>query len=150
MTVIQLDLDLRLEPGRTSRREFHEQIARLERELAHTLTQLDAAHRPPARVEADTSAPRILTGAELEVTRDALLGRLSDAQGLVDRQSADRGEAQALLKRMSDAPEHFRWATVTTKELGVEGCRTWQSVPVLGPIGMLGNWWRIRMSSGCP
>src|SRR5689334_24633695 len=114
MTVIQLDLDLRLEPDRTSRHEFHEQIARLERALAHTLDQLDAAHRPPAAPEADTSAPRMLTGEQLEVTRDALLARVSAAQDLVDRQSADRADAQALLKRMSDAPEHFRWATVTT------------------------------------
>jgi hypothetical protein len=51
---------------------------------------------------------------------------------------------------MNEAPEHYRWVTVTTKETGDGGCRTWQSVPVMGPIGMLGNWWRIRMSSGCP
>jgi hypothetical protein len=51
---------------------------------------------------------------------------------------------------MDEAPAHFRWTKVTTNDMGEEGCRTLQSVPVLGPIGMLGNWWRIRMSSGCP
>jgi hypothetical protein len=149
-TETQLDLDLRLTPGRTARHQFHRQIARLEHELAETLARLDVAHRPLRQPQAATPAPRVLTGEELEAARDALVARLSDAQDLITRQSADRADAQALLKRMSDAPAEYRWTTITTKDLGVEGCKSWQSVPVLGPVGMLGNWWRIRMSSGCP
>jgi hypothetical protein len=79
-----------------------------------------------------------------------LVARLGEVGDLLDRQAVDQAEAQALLKRMSDAPAEHRWVSVTSKELGDEGCRTWQSVPVLGPIGILGNWWRIRLSSGCP
>jgi hypothetical protein len=145
-----LDLDLRLAPDRTARHQFHHQIARLERELAETLARLDVTHRPSGRPREGTSAPRMLTGAELEATRDALVARLAEARNLVAGQRSDRTEARALLKRMSDAPAEFRWTTITTKDLGVEGCKSWQSVPVLGPVGMLGNWWRIRMSSGCP
>ena len=149
-TKTQSDLDLRLLPGRTVRHQFHRQIARLESQLAAALAQLDVAHRP-ARAERDTMpAPRVLTSEELEATRDALVARISKVQDLIARQSADRAEAQALLKRMTEAPTEFRWAQVTTKDLGVDGCKSWQSVPVMGPIGMLGNWWRIRMSSGCP
>jgi hypothetical protein len=149
-TESQLDLDLRLTPGRTARHQFHAQIARLEHELAKTLAHLDVAHRPSRPEGVTTPAPRVLSSAELEATRDALVARLADAQDLIARQRADRREAHALLKRMTEAPAEHRWTTVTTKDLGVEGCKSWQSVPVLGPVGMLGNWWRIRMSSGCP
>ena len=149
-TETQLDLDLCLTPGRTARHQFHRQIARLEHELAETLARLDVTHRPSRPAEAATPAPRVLTSEELEATRDALVALLSDAQDLIALQRGDRAEAKALLKRMSDAPAEYRWTTITTKDLGVEGCKSWQSVPVLGPVGMLGNWWRIRMSSGCP
>ncbi|HUQ00356.1 MAG TPA: hypothetical protein VM093_07840 [Aeromicrobium sp.] len=149
-TETQLDLDLRLVPGRTARHQFHRQIARLERELAEAVAKLDVAHRPSRATSASTAAPRLLTSGELEATRDALVARISEAHDLRARQSADRAEAEALLKRMTEDPAEFRWTTVTTKDLGVDGCKSWQSVPVLGPVGMLGNWWRVRMSSGCP
>ena len=71
-TQVQLDLDLRLEPGRTARQQFHRQIARLEHELATALAQLDVKHRPSRDPEASPSAPRMLSGAELEATRDDL------------------------------------------------------------------------------
>jgi hypothetical protein len=154
MTVIEnrtldFDVDLRLVPTRPTRHEFHRQIARLEHELSTALAGLDPSRRPQATASR-TAQPHVLNDAELEATRDALVARLGEAEELVTRQKADHEAARALLKRMDEAPAHFRWTKVTTKDMGVEGCRTWQSVPVLGPIGMLGNWWRIRMSSGCP
>ncbi|HJR88933.1 MAG TPA: hypothetical protein VJ782_02080 [Aeromicrobium sp.] len=150
MTVIENGaVDLRLVPTRTTRHEFHRQIARLERELSASLVSLDPARRPLAK-PSPTAQPHLLSDAELESTRDALVARLGEIEALLVRQSADRDQARALLKRMSDAPAEYRWVTVTTKETGDEGCRTWQSVPVMGPVGILGNWWRIRMSSGCP
>lgn len=146
----ELDLDLRLAPDRTTRHQFREQIARLELRLTEALTKLDANHRPSPRQKSADPAPRMLTGEELEATRDALVARLSEVQDVIARQTADYTGARALLKRMSDAPAEYRWTKVTTKDMGVEGCRSWQSVPVMGPVGMLGNWWRIRVSSGCP
>jgi len=156
MTVIEnhtldheLELDLRLVPTRPTRHEFYRQIARLERELSAAIADLDPSRRPQTK-GSRAAKPHVLDDAELESIRDALVARLGEAEDLVSRQAADHESARALLKRMDEAPAHFRWTTVTTKDMGVEGCRTWQSVPVLGPIGMLGNWWRIRMSSGCP
>ena len=152
MTVIEnrtVDLDLRKLPTQQTRHEFYRQIARLEHELSTAVARLDPSRRPEAKASR-TARPRLLSDAELESTRDALVARLGDTEQLLTRQTADHAEARALLKRMSDAPAEYRWVSVTTKELGDEGCRTWQSVPVLGPIGLLGNWWRIRMSSGCP
>jgi hypothetical protein len=149
MTVIDLELDLRLLPTRPTRHEFYRQIARLEHELSAATAGLDPSRRPQAKASR-TAKPHVLSTAELESTRDALVARLAEAEDLVARQRVDRAEARALLKRMDEAPAHFRWTKVTTKDMGAEGCRTWQSVPVMGPIGVLGNWWRIRMSSGCP
>ena len=156
MTIVQtsvLGVDLRGLPDHAGtvagRHGLYAQIAELERELTTTIAQLEPSRRPrPSKAPA--TRPHLLSIAELETTRDELAARISAAQELVAHQSARRSGARALLKRMSDMPAEFRWATVTTKDLGTKECRAWQSVPVLGPIGMLGNWWRIRMSSGCP
>jgi len=156
MTIVEtsvLGVDLHVLPDRTGtvagRHEFYAQIAELERELTNTIATLEPNRRPrPSKAAA--TRPHLLSNVELEGIRDELVARIGAAEDLVARQSAGRSGARALLKRMSDVPADFRWATVTTKDLGTKECRAWQSVPVLGPIGMLGNWWRIRMSSGCP
>jgi len=154
MTVIEsyavdLERDLRLAPSRPTRREFYRQIARLEHELSAAVSRLDPSRRPQPKA-LRPARPRVLNEAELESVRDALVARLGEVEALVVRQKADHADARALLKRMEEAPAHFRWSKVTTKDMGAEGCRTWESVPVMGPLGMLNNWWRIRMSSGCP
>lgn len=154
MTVIEsyavdLERDVRIAPSRPTRHEFYRQIARLEHELSAAASGLDPSRRPQP-IASRPARPRVLNEAELESVRDALVARLGEVEALVVRQKADHADARALLKRMEDAPAHFRWTKVTTKDMGAEGCRTWQSVPVMGPLGMLNNWWRIRMSSGCP
>lgn len=152
MTVIEsfpVDLEPRLAPARSTRHEFYRQIALLEREVSAATAELELGRRP--RPNGSRSAkPHVLTDAELESVRDSLVAQLNDVERLRVQQEADHAEARALLKRMSEVPAAFPWTKVTTKELGDGGCRTWQSVPVLGPVGLLGNWWRIRMSSGCP
>lgn len=155
MTVIEtraVELDLGRAgraPSRTTRHEFYRQIARLERELSESVAGLEPSRRPKA-TGSPGAQPHLLSETDLEATRDDLFARVGRAEELLTLQARDQAEARALLKRMTEAPEHYRWVTVTTKETGDGGCRTWQSVPVLGPIGMLGNWWRIRLSSGCP
>ena len=112
----------------------------------------------PVEAESDSGMSRnglrslVVCGSHLShsSTRDELITRIGLAEELIERQAAGRSGARALLKRMSEMPSAFPWAMVSTKDLGTKECRAWQSVPVLGPIGMLGNWWRIRMSSGCP
>ena len=156
MTIVETSVlgeDLRALSGQTrtvaGRHVAYEEIARLERELTTTVAKLEPSRRPRPSTAAATR-PHLLSDVELERTRDELVTRIGAAEELLELQSARRSGARALLKRMSEMPAEFRWATVTTKDLGTKECRAWQSVPVLGPIGMLGNWWRIRMSSGCP
>ena len=131
------------------RHELYEQIAHLERDLTTMVGKLEPSRRPRPST-APATRPHLLSVVELERTRDDLITRIGVAEELIARQSAGRSGARTLLKRMNEMPADFRWATVTTKDLGTKECRAWQSVPVLGPIGMFGNWWRIRMSSGCP
>lgn len=152
MTMLQVDvdLDLRVTPTLPARHEFRAQIAHLERRLTALLNELEPSRRPHPATDATASAPRMLDGDQLEAARNALVARIGEAEDLIARQASDRTAAVDLLKRMTEAPAEYRWAIVTTKDLGDPACRTWQSVPVLGPVGMFANWWRIRMSSGCP
>lgn len=47
-------------------------------------------------------------------------------------------------------PDAHRGVTVTSDDLGEPGCTRWSVRPVLGPLGRLAGWWRVRISSGCP
>jgi hypothetical protein len=132
-----------------ARRALRDQIARLERELAAVLASTYpriAAHPEPARPR----APRLLDLGQLERTRDALAARLGDVQRRAaeqaDAQSAARARLQAML---ADPPAH-KGERIANAELGLPGCTTYAVLPRLGPVGLLTNWWRVKVSSGCP
>ena len=126
-----------------ARRDLCRQIARLEGDLARTLADVFPRREPPAagRSASAQAGPRLLTLGELERVRDELAARVATLR-------EDRGPA--LLARMQAAPEQYRWATVTSAELGEPGCAVWRVRPRLGLIGMLMGWWRVKISSGCP
>lgn len=125
------------------------QIAHLEAEYAAAQARL----RWPVDRTGSGSAPRLLTAAQLESVRDTLVTRLLTARaGLEERQreEARQGERRAVLRRMHANPAGHRWTTITTRDIGEPGCRRWESRPILGVIGVLSGWWRVRVSSGCP
>jgi hypothetical protein len=39
---------------------------------------------------------------------------------------------------------------IGAEDIGETGCKYWEVRPRLGIIGMLMNWWRVKISSGCP
>jgi hypothetical protein len=128
---------------RAARRDLCDQIGRLERELSRTLADVFPRREPvrPGRSASAQAGPRLLTLGQLERIRDEL----------ADRVAALRApRAPALLEDMRRAPERYRWATVTSAELGEPGCTVWRVRPRLGVIGMLMGWWRVKISSGCP
>ena len=47
-------------------------------------------------------------------------------------------------------PAGHRWEVISAAETGEEGCTTWQAGPRFGPLGALMNWWRVKVSGGCP
>nr|MBA2566193.1 hypothetical protein [Thermoleophilaceae bacterium] len=68
---------------------------------------------------------------------------LSDRTYVEDRNRA-RIEAMML------APEQHKWVRVQNEDIGERGCKHWHVRPRFGILGMLLNWWRVRISSGCP
>jgi hypothetical protein len=51
---------------------------------------------------------------------------------------------------MAADPASHKWDTVKSEDLGEPGCGKWEVQPKWGPIGALMNWWRVKVSSGCP
>jgi hypothetical protein len=135
-----------------ARRSLKAQIAKLERELSeafvtafcHNMGGLSESGPAPA------PPPRLLGLGELERVRDDLAERLRAARVTI----AERADAQAAsrvrLERMLLAPAEHRYARVSCRELGEPGCGVWQVRPRLGLIGMLMDWWQVKLSSGCP
>jgi DNA-binding transcriptional regulator YhcF (GntR family) len=145
----ELDLDeswLDVDEG-AARRELRRQIGRIEAELASYTRDLDASSAP---VPVTPPAPRIAGVDELAQTRDALLAQLAAArQAAVDRARRER-RAREVRDAIVEDPAGHRGEVVSAAETGEEGCVTWQAGPRFGPLGALMNWWRIKVSGGCP
>ena len=87
---------------------------------------------------------------ELELIRDALAGRVEDAR----RDFAARRRFEVANRRLVEAmlrdPASHPWVRVSHEDIGEPGCRHWHVVPRYGVLGRLMNWWRVKVSSGCP
>lgn len=134
---------------RAARRTLRDQIARLEGELS----QLFCSTWPRQGFEfavAGRGGPRVLSLAELEQLRDDLAGRVSHTRrALSDRTYAEE-QSRRLIEEMLLEPARFKWVRVANEDIGEPGCKHWHVRPRLGIIGMMLNWWRVRISSGCP
>jgi hypothetical protein len=134
---------------RLARAELRRQIGRLERELAGLvaagLGRVDVPHRVAA-----AGPPRVLDLGELEEARDALASRVGEANRALAERDAFEASTRELLAAMLIAPEQYRWLRISRADVGEPGCGHWHSRPVLGPLGMLMGWWRVKVSSGCP
>jgi hypothetical protein len=134
---------------RAARAALREQIARLEERLAgHVTTAFPRSPTPP-RIGGSDGA-RLQTLAELEQRRDALdasvarIRRDLDAAG--ERQQWARGRMEGI---MLDPARH-RWERISHEDIGEPGCRQCHARPRMGLLGLLMNWWRVIISSGCP
>jgi hypothetical protein len=134
---------------RGARRTLLDQVGRLEQELA----QLFCSTWPRKGFEFSVPSrggPRLLPLAELEELRDDLADRVSHARrALSDRTYAEE-QSRRLIEEMMLEPERFKWVRVANEDIGEPGCKQWHVRPRLGVIGMMLNWWRVKISSGCP
>ena len=134
---------------RPARRSLLDQIARLEDELA----QLFCSTWPRKGFSFDVPSrggPRLLSLAELERLRDDLAERVSHARkALSDRTYVEDGNRR-LIEEMLVDPEGHKYIRVSNEDIGEAGCKHWHVQPRWGVLGMLLNWWRVRISSGCP
>jgi DNA-binding transcriptional regulator YhcF (GntR family) len=133
------------EPG--ARRELRRQIARLEAQLASY---------PEAGKESEATHPllrpkaHVAGVAELEAVRDELMARLKRARTAAERHGARQNRARARRESMIRDPEAHRWEYVGNEEVGDPSCGETRVVPRYGPLGVLMNWWRVKVSGGCP
>jgi len=146
-SILEAGADLRV--ARSVRDDLRHQIARLEKRLA----ELFASAFPRRGVEWRVGAvggPRLLEVGELERVRDALALRVTEAQAELTRRGEIEERNRGLLEEMIAAPERHRWLRIAAADIGEPSCATWESRPRWGPLGILMNWWRVKVSSGCP
>jgi hypothetical protein len=135
---------------RQARLELRRQISRLEAELSSLFGEAFGHTEIPHRLDGGAPVPRVLDLGELEAVRDQLADRVAEARAAIAAQSAVETRNRELLDEMLAAPAMFKWLRISRDDLGEPGCGHWHSRPVLGPIGMLMGWWRVKVSSGCP
>jgi DNA-binding transcriptional regulator YhcF (GntR family) len=145
-----LDEDLRAEPRtaeeeRDARETLRGQIARLEAQLA----PYPEAKRSERRATL-SYGPRVARIDELEAIRDDLLGRLKHARAEAEKRDQRREVALRWREEALADPASHRWESVSVEDLGEPGCGRVVVRPAWGPVGALMNWWRVKMSSGCP
>lgn len=131
---------------RRARAALRGQIARLEASLA----PYPEGHPSERAAGPLGPQPRVVDLGELEATRDELVARLDRARTEAERS----GERESVQRRRFEQavadPAAHRWEAGQLDELGEPGCGRWQVQPAWGPVGALMNWWRVKISSGCP
>jgi len=134
------------EEERSGRAALRGQIANLEAKLA---PYVETSARPQQGAPS-TAHPRLASIDELEAIRDDLISRLREAQTETERREDRRGAARRWREEALDNPAAHRWEYATREDLGEPGCGRVEVRPTWGPVGALMDWWRVKMSSGCP
>jgi hypothetical protein len=131
------------------RRALRDQIAKLEAELA----SLFCSAYPRRGFEWAIPArrgPRLLSLGELEELRDQLAAKLQHNRRVLSDKTYVEEMYRARIEEMILEPQKHKWERVTSEDIGETGCKNWHVRPRLGIVGMLMNWWRVKISSGCP
>ena len=105
---------------------------------------------PRPTVAGRGGGPRLLSLADLEELRDDLAARVSDTRRALSDRTWVEDSNRRLIEEMMLAPEQHRWRRVSAEDIGERGCKHWHVRPRFGLVGMLMNWWRVVISSGCP
>jgi hypothetical protein len=131
------------------RRQLREQVARLESELG----ALFCSTYPRTGFEWNVGSrggPRVLSLSELEEVRDELATKLQhNRRVLADRTYVEEMH-RCRIEEMMLEPKRHKYVRVRAEDIGERGCKQWHVLPRFGPIGILMNWWRVKISSGCP
>lgn len=133
-----------------ARRTMAAQIERLERELASLLSSAWPRKDMEWTVPARRSGARLLDLAELEEIRDALANRVEEARRELRARHAVEDRNREHIEAMLLDPAAHRWERVSHEDIGEPGCKHWHVLPRWGVVGMFMDWWRVKISSGCP
>jgi hypothetical protein len=132
-----------------ARRTLRGQIARLEADLG----ALFCSAYPRTGFEWHVSSrggPRVLSLVELEELRDELADRLEHNRKVLGDRTYVEELNRCQIEEMLLEPERHKWMVIRNEDIGEPGCKSWHVRPRFGVLGMLLNWWRVRISSGCP
>lgn len=132
-----------------ARRQLREQVAHLESELG----SLFCSTYPRTGFDWGVRArggPRLLALEELEAVRDELATRLQRNRRQLSERTYIEESHRRRIEEMLLAPQEHKWMRVSNADIGEPGCKQWHVVPRFGVLGLLMNWWRVRISSGCP
>ena len=132
------------------RRQLREQVARLEAELGALFCSTYPRDGFEWTVPARARGPRLLSLRQLEEVRDDLAARLQHNRRLLGDRTYVEELHRRRIEEMMLAPEEHKWVRVRNEDIGEKGCKQWHVLPRFGLLGMLMNWWRVRISSGCP
>jgi len=135
---------------RAARRSLRDQIERLEQELGDLFATTFPREGFEWGVRASRGGPRLLPLAELERVRDSLADRLERNRRQLDERAELEERNLRTFEEMMLEPERFKWRRLYNDDLGMRGCGARQVLPRYGVLGILFNWWRVRISSGCP
>jgi DNA-binding transcriptional regulator YhcF (GntR family) len=133
---------------RLGRRELRRQIARLEAQLASYPAEAKRSGEPTHPLLRPKG--HVADLAELETIRDELVERVKLAREAAQRRGERQDRARARLEEMVSDPAAHKWEKLSKQDLGEPGCASVEVQPRWGPVGALMNWWRVKVSSGCP
>jgi hypothetical protein len=132
-----------------ARRTLLDQIERLEYELSSLF--VSAWPRKGVAVAARSAAgPSLLSFGELEELRDNLVERVESLREELAARTLVEERHRRRIEEMLLEPERHKWVRIGNEDIGEPGCKHWHVRPRWGLLGMLMNWWRVRISSGCP
>lgn len=134
---------------RAARRSLRRQIGHLEAELASLFCSTYPRTGFSWGVHS-RGGPRVLSFRELEELRDDLAERLEENRRTLSDRSWVEEQNRRRIEEMMLEPEKHHWVRVGNEDIGERGCKHWHVRPRFGILGMLLNWWRVRISSGCP
>ena len=92
----------------------------------------------------------MLSLVELEELRDQLADRLEHNRRVLGDRTYVEELNRRRIEEMVLEPERHKWMVIRNEDIGEPGCKSWHVRPRFGLLGMLLNWWRVRISSGCP
>jgi len=134
---------------RPARRTLLDQIERLETELSSLFVSA-WPRKGLAFSVTSRGGPRVLALAELEQLRDDLSREVDDARRALSDRTWVEEQHRCRIEDMLLEPEKHKWVRVSNEDIGEPGCKHWHVRPRLGVLGLFMNWWRVRISSGCP
>jgi hypothetical protein len=134
---------------RAARRTLLRQIERMEYELSSLFVSAwprkGFDFSVPGR-----GGPSLLSFGELEELRDELLDRTDQVKRALGERAQLEESYRRRIEEMLLEPEKHKWVRISNEDIGEPGCKHWHVRPRWGILGMLMNWWRVRISSGCP